>query len=196
MSKSTIFICYGFCEGPHIGELFVRVLTNAGFQMVRDPHKADILVAHSGGCLIAPKSTRLRLSVYIGTPYRPVKSLPGMLYAKNKQEYAKSRQDGTTRQWWRKFHWNCFYFWNMRRNLAMQLALSRELEAPTGQLLCIRNQNDQCCATTIWQAPTLQRTSFISLTGEHDDLWMHPESYAAIIKAYYGASVLAPTKAK
>jgi hypothetical protein len=193
--KPTIFVCYGFCEGPWIGRHFLRTLRAAGFQTVRNPKQADIFIGHSGGCLRIPSGAKARLAVLIGIPYWPGRPLVATLYEKNRHEHEVSRDNGTALQWWIKFWWNSFYFWNMRQNLAMQRAMSKGMQPPpVARTLCIRNRGDDCCIETIWQLPALKDSSFVSIPGEHDHLWMHPEAYAAIIKAYYGASILAATE--
>jgi hypothetical protein len=192
----TVFVCYGFCEGPQIGRSFTEALSSAGFRIAHNPRQADIFVGHSGGCFLVPTSGTTHLSVLIGVSYRPGTSIITTLYQKNTREYTSSRHQGTTASWWRKFRWNSVYFWNLRRNIAMQLALTRGLTMPPSQTLCIRNRDDDCCTPDLWQLPALSDASFVSVPGQHDDLWMHPEGYAAIIKAYYGASILASTKSK
>jgi hypothetical protein len=196
-SKPTIFVCYGFCEGPRIGRHFIHALQNAGFRTVQSAQQADIFIGHSGGCLRLPRKSNARLAVLIGLPYWPDRSLIRTLYKKNRHEHTVSRESGTELQWWVKFWWNSFYFWNMRQNLPMKRAMSRGIQTPAvPTTLCIRNRGDDCCIETIWQLPALTNSAFVSIPGEHDDLWMHPELYAAIIKAYYGASILAPTETK
>jgi hypothetical protein len=196
-AKTTVYVCYGFCEGPRIGRHLITALEAAGFQVVKDPNKAVIFIGHSGGCLRVPRSASLRLAVLIGIPYWPGRTLIGMLWQKNRHEYVLSRENGSGKQWWRKLYWNGFYFWNMSQNVAMWRALTQGLQKPSaGKTLCIRNRNDDCCTPSIWQHTVLNEAAFVSLRGEHDDLWMHPEAYAAMIKTYYGANVLAPSEAK
>jgi hypothetical protein len=144
-----------------------------------------------------PAAKQTQLAVLIGIPYYPGKSLLSVLYQKNRADYIASRHSKTTKLWWRKLFWNSLYFWNMRQNRRMQKTLSQGLQTPqTLQTLCIRNRDDMCCREDIWKVPTLSKAAFVSISGVHDDLWVHPEPYAAIIKAYYGANVLAQTKAQ
>jgi hypothetical protein len=195
-SRPTVFICHGFCEGPQISRRFKRSLESSGFRVIRDPKQANIFIGHSGGCLRIPDGSTTSLAVLIGIPYWPGRSLVGVLYEKNRHEHNVSRDDGTALKWWIKFWWNSFYFWNMHQNILMKRAMSRGFKVPsTPNTLCIRNRGDDCCIETIWQLPALQNSAFVSIPGEHDDLWMHPGAYAAIIKAYYGANILASTKA-
>jgi hypothetical protein len=193
-SKPTVFVCYGFCEGPHIGRYFLQALEQANFQLIDDPKQADILIGHSGGCMLVSTSGPTQLTVFIGFPYWPGRSLLYTLFKKNRHEYMVSRRNGTSKAWWAKLRWNSLYFWNMRRNLSMQRAMRRGPQVPTGQPLCIRNRGDDCCIPEIWRTSSLEKCVFVSVPGEHDHLWMHPEVYTAIIKAYYGTNVLASPK--
>ena len=193
----AIFLYHGFCEGPYISQHFVQSLISAGFQTVEDPEQADILIGHSGGCFQIPTTSHARLVVYVGYPWWPGRSLINALYRKNRREHAVSRRKGTTRQWWKKFLWNSIYFWNMSRNFSMWQAMKRGPEALRySRVLCIRNKDDDCCTSAIWKVPELKQCAFLSARGEHDHLWVHPDVYAVMIKAYYGAIILAQTETK
>lgn len=195
VTKPTVFVQYGFCEGSRIGHRFLLALEHAGFQLTEDPAQADIFIGHSAGCLLLPTSSRAQLNVFIGFPYWPNRSLVATLYKKNRREYLVSQRSGTTRTWWVKFRWNSIYFWNVRKNFSMWRAMKSGPQPPKEpDTLCIRNRDDDCCTPEIWQVPSLRQCAFLSVPGEHDHLWMHPSGYTAIIEAYYGASILASAK--
>jgi len=196
VKRPTVFVSYGFCEGPQIGRRFLRSLEQAGFQLTYSPEQADIFIGHSGGCLLTPSSSTSQVTIFIGFPYWPGKSLITTLMEKNRREYRISQRTGTARAWWAKLGWNSFYFWNMRRNVAMRRAMEHGPQTPAGPTVCLRNRDDDCCTPEIWSVSAFKKCAFISLAGEHDHLWMHPEAYTGIIKAYYGANVLASPETK
>lgn len=170
----------------------VAALQATGFRVIPEATKADIFVGHSGGCLLTPSNHTARLVVFVGIPYSPKKSVIATLIRKNIQEERLSRVNHQRKQWLIKFMWHGVYFWRMDRNIAMSLRVSQGPQTlSSAQTLCIRNKDDDFCTDLIWQLPTLKDAAFLSLPGSHDDLWVHPEAYAGIIKAYYGANVLA-----
>ncbi len=197
VSKPTFFICYGFCEGTKSGRSLVEALERAGFQIATDANQADIFVGHSGGCLLAPSACKAKLAVCIGIPYWPDKSLVRTLISKNVEQFKGSRSIEQQEQWWGKFFWHGVYFWRIDRNIAMlRKRKSGPQTLPDAKMLYIRNREDGFMTERIYMLPNLRKASFVSLPGTHDDLWMHPDAYAAIIKAYYGANILASTKAE
>lgn len=191
-SAPKIYIGYGFCEGTHIGQAFLDALQKAGFVGTDEPQAADIFVGHSGGCFLVPKETHAKLVIMVGIPFRSGYSTFNTLLKKNTREFREYHRTGLGKQWRTKLSWNIVYFWNMANNWQMLRAMRKGLQPATGRrVICIRNRDDDCCTELISQQKGLERYAFLSLPGSHDDLWIHSDTYAAIIKAYYGAEVLA-----
>ncbi len=52
-----------------MGRKLVTSLKQAGFTITKNPSAADIVFAHSGGCLLIPVDNRAQLIMQVGTPY-------------------------------------------------------------------------------------------------------------------------------
>lgn len=67
-------ILYGFAEGQRHGVRMRRALKARGYRVVRRPHAADLIIAHSGGYLMLPKLKPEQRVLIIDASYRPKRS--------------------------------------------------------------------------------------------------------------------------
>jgi hypothetical protein len=68
----TYAIVYGFISGPGLGRQLRDLLNSAGLTETPDINKADVLVAHSAGCLLIPAEARPKLVIYVGATLKSV----------------------------------------------------------------------------------------------------------------------------
>lgn len=181
-----VAIIYGWSEGPWQGQRFKAALAKTGLEIVKNPLKADIIIAHSEGCYWLPGGINPKLIALIGLPHWPGRSLITStilnLIANAKTE---SRQDLS---WWAaKLIHNVFYIFS-RPNLTWRL-LSRHNSAnipilKTGQKgLLIRASKDTYCSPNIQDLlPKLKPYVFKQIAGVHDDCWATPGPYIKLIK--------------
>lgn len=70
----TAAIVYGFAEGKRHGRRFRAALRERGYTVVRNPKKADVIFAHSGGYLMLPPLSPQQQLVLLDPSYRPDKT--------------------------------------------------------------------------------------------------------------------------
>jgi hypothetical protein len=184
-TRTSVCILYGFCEGPQIGKGLIATLQATGFDITTNASRADIIIAHSGGCFVLPEQHRARLVLLIGVPHWPGKSMARGIYQKVVSDYALHRHTQMLRQWLLKTSWHGIYFWHMVYNWRMLRAIKRPFHTDADRVVLIRNREDTSCTPDIAQLPALPQQTFLALPGQHDDCWLHPERYAAIINAVY-----------
>ena len=174
----TVCLVYGFAEGPRVSAKMRRELTERGYGLVKDPGKADVIVAHSGGCFMLPPEHKARLVLLIDPPMwtgrGPLRGLPAKVRQETKDEY-----------WYRKTALNVWYF--TRRPLKwMKMGghiRNGALNTRNARVMMIRNQEDSftnpsdaltCVSDNGW--------SICSVAGGHDDLWSNPKRYVDVLQ--------------
>lgn len=186
MTKQTASICilYGFCEGPHSGRRLTRLLQQAGYTLSSDPQTADIVLAHSGGCFVIPPTPQAKRLIMIGLPFTPGKSTARALLEKNRAEFRYFRRQHHLVAWLHKLCWHSLYFWKMPTNFRMLQAQRQGAFWQLQRVTVIRNRDDLCCTPDCTALMFGQPPALIALSGQHDDLWLHPEPYLDIINYY------------
>jgi len=188
MSQS-VCILYGLNEGPYMGHRLVAALESEGFIITKDPVAADIIIGHSGGCLLVPPQNRAQLVVQIGIPYWPGRSwLLGTL-KKVRREAAEYRHENRLGEWAVKWLHHILYALNLPAGIRMAKNLSFDKPWNSTQpQVVIRNRFDEYCSPAITEASFKGPRSFISLQGGHDDCWVHPEPYVSLLQLLYRAN--------
>jgi hypothetical protein len=180
--KKAACILYGFCEGPRLAGNMLKALDYAGYRITHDPYEADIVIAHSGGCFLVPHDLPARQVIMIGLTHWPGKSIVRALIEKNWDDFRFHASSRNIRAWLHKFSWNLVYFWNMPRNLQMLRDRKRGDFWQAKRVTLVRNKEDTFCTPDIKSLPFAHPPKFIELPDQHDDIWLHPERYTAIIK--------------
>jgi len=181
---------YGFAEGPWQGKRFCAELTRQGFKTTEDPTKADIVIAHSGGCFMLPEPNGHQLTVLMNPPYWPGKPLTLSAVQSlwwNAETFAK---EGAFGFWLKKVCWNTWYIFRYptKSRWIIRHAHKRELHQAINQrrTLIIRSNQDN------WLAPNASNViaehadfTYRELPGIHDDCWLHPAPYIEVLKSVY-----------
>lgn len=185
--RPTVAIIYGFCEGKRLAGKLKKAIVAGGYALAPNARDADIVIAHSGGCFLVPDDTRASLVVLIGLTFWPGKTLGSRARQKLRMEYDLFRGEGQLGAWLIKTLWNGFYFWNIRRDLVMQRRLrTYDMHGLQGRTVVhIRNEDDAFCSPQITTAPFLSDAHFVTVSGQHDDWWIHPERYIDVISQYW-----------
>ncbi|HSW99696.1 MAG TPA: hypothetical protein VLH38_01535 [Patescibacteria group bacterium] len=160
----------------------LHALKHAGYTIINDPYKADVVIAHSGGCFLVPKDLPAKQIIMIGLTYWPHKSILRALFEKNWNDFHFHRRSRNARHWLRKFIWNTIYFWNWPHNIRMLRARKRGEFWHLKRLTLIRNEEDSFCTPDIANIPFTHKPDFIELPDQHDDCWLHPKHYIAVIQ--------------
>jgi hypothetical protein len=183
----SVHIIPGFAEGPWHSKQFRAELTKAGYQLTEDEHQADIIVSHSAGCYFLPAPDKEQTIILIGPPYWPGKSLTGRMARKVWYDYKARKTEHKLGYFLTKTFWNVFYFCgdirlglliasNTRKNNFYR-ALKKQ------NVMIIRNDDDAWCQPDI--VGRLKSDHLVCLPGEHDDCWIRPEPYVAILKSIH-----------
>ena len=177
-----VCIIYGFCEGQHMAGKLLYALRDAGHEIVRDPYRADVVIAHSGGCFLVPPDVPARQVIMIGLTYWPGKSILRALVQKNANDFRAHRGDRNLPAWAHKFAWNMVYFWNMPHNFRMLRSRARGDFWRAPHLTVVRNQEDTFCTPDLANLPFAHPPRLVELPDQHDDCWLHPDRYVSVIQ--------------
>lgn len=182
--RTTIAILYGINEGPAMGRRLRHELERAGFAISKDPTAADIIFAHSGGCLLVPAKNRAQYIVQVGIPYWPHRPWLLATVRKVSRELAVYQREHRLAAWFRKALWHAFYAFNLLAaiRMARNLSLTGPWNGPQPQIV-VRNRHDVYCSPAIVDTPFRGPRTFLSLPGEHDDCWEHPERYVHLLQS-------------
>ena len=180
----TVCVLYGLNEGQAMGRKFADACVHAGFNLVRDPAAADIIFAHSGGCLLVPADNQARLIVMAGLPYWPGRPWLVCLATKVRREFRLYRRQHRLRQWARKWTYHLHYALNLKAGLRMAANLGPDKPWNSAQQqVILRNRHDAICSPHILDLPSGGPRTFISLPGEHDDCWDNPGPYINLLQS-------------
>jgi hypothetical protein len=182
-TEPSFAISYGLGGGTLHARQFNRRLRQAGYHKARQLQEADIIIAHSGGCWLIPKTAQPRLVVYIGMTL--AQERPSQTFLANKALMAKHSRRARRLKTMAK---NTYYILRQpRRNMNMvrQAKTAKPVVFPDCPTVFIANRHDPWPKDRQIQN-YLDRYdwAFINLPGAHDDIWEHPERYIAIIDHY------------
>jgi len=182
---SSVAILDGFAEGKWHSKKLRSALITAGYALESDVSKADIIIAHSGGCFYVPEATQGQKVILVGPPYWPGKSpLKSMLekvyfdmkYRTSERNYVYFIQ---------KTFWNIVYLLaDIPRAVSISKAVRlKKLVKQFNKSSCtvVRNQDDAWCTPHIQTELNNESATFHELPGEHDDCWIHPDKYIEIL---------------
>lgn len=68
-TTKTVAFLYGVTEGPQHSRRFRRELERAGYTITHDPAEAEIVIAHSGGCMLVPLEKPTQTTLFINPTY-------------------------------------------------------------------------------------------------------------------------------
>ncbi len=186
-----IGILTGFSEGKYHTKKFVQTLRAAGFEHTNDLQAADIIVAHSGGFVFLPKDVRAKRIFVVNPPCEYPTPASRVTLQKIREDYDVHRAIGKRRAFFWKNSWNMWYLVSQlpRQRKIVQVVVRDRMQLPkiTAPSVHIIVTKRDPWAGSITPATSKggNHYSYLSLAGSHDDIWMHPEHYVAIIKAYH-----------
>jgi hypothetical protein len=184
--KPKVYTLYGFAEGRAIGKVLRRELRQAEYINTRFKSRADVLIAHSGGCLLIPKKNKAKLIVLVDPPFWPGKNVVKSILQKIKRDYSHHREVKNVKRLSAKTGHNGRYLLTTAPRTARMRKAHRQQRFPEpmkGQkIILIRNLHDPFCSPTIAQElPQAQHYEFQEFAGEHDDIWHYPKKYIELI---------------
>jgi hypothetical protein len=184
----TIAIIHGFCEGPWHEQRLRPALEAAGFVITADPHNADIILAHSGGCFLVPPPRAGQRVIFIGIPYWPGRSLAYGLMQKMWRDLLLHYTEKELRFWAVKTLQNGRYLWQAKTHLNMLRGRRRRTVWQHGaNAIVIRHTEDTVCTPELASLPFTNAPRSVELPGHHDDCWRIPAAIVDVVQSNHGA---------
>jgi hypothetical protein len=122
--------------------------------------------------------------VQIGVPYWPHRPWVISTALKVWREAKTYHREHRMYEWGQKWLYHMRYAFNLRSGLAM--ARNRSFTKPWNSAqpqIIIRNHYDEYCRADIDRVKFNGPRTFVSLPGEHDDCWEHPERYVSLLQS-------------
>jgi hypothetical protein len=177
----SVAIIYGFAEGDWQGRLMRPALKKVGFKLEKTPKLADIIIAHSGGCLTLPNTNKRQKVILIDPPYWPGKPILKSLFSQLLSDPTRRKQNGQLGYWLQKLLWNTYYIFRYPiRNIRMYFPAHNDQLfkiLPSQEIVIIRNKNDPWCTPEAKKIAIKNNIEYYELPGTHEDCWLHPEKY-------------------
>jgi hypothetical protein len=188
MSQKVALI-YGTAEGKWHGKRFVRALQNAGYEVTNDTQRADIVIAHSGGCLLIPETHSYQAVLLINPTDWPGNS-PWRQGARKLAGDARYYLFRKPLYYAQKNLWALFYVltkWPHNKSLlagAKVFDLPNTTPIPNAPTILVRNDDDPWCMAELTPSQKrYKRLKVIHLPGDHDDCWLHPDRYVNLLQS-------------
>lgn len=180
--QRTYAICYGLAGGSLHSRKFRRFMRQAGFVLIEDALKADIIVAHSAGCWLIEKGGRPKLVVYVGMPLTMARRQATWFQA-NLTDFRRAPiRSAKVRVV------NGYYSLSQpHRNIDIlrHPKIGQPVIVPKAQAVFIANHYDPWPKTPkIGNFVRDHDWIYINMPGAHDDIWEHPARYVEIISHY------------
>lgn len=147
------------------------------------PETADIIIAHSGGCWLIPKTAKPHLVVYIGMCL-PQPDLRQAFLQANGSSLRRSKFTSNVKT---KLTSSYHSLMRPKRNLDMirMAKRAKPVVFPKVDAIFVANRYDPWPnSDALGNYIARYGWSFIGMEGAHDDIWEHPERYVAIINHY------------
>jgi hypothetical protein len=182
----TVAFVYGWSEGAWQSKKFRKLLKTEGYQTIKDPVQANIVVAHSAGCYLVPKNLTATKIILIGLPFWPGRSLTSSAFLNTVDGLRGHRAGGNFNWWLNKLLHNLWYVLTRPQSsyfIFTRLSAGNLPQSDRNrQVLLIRNQKDTFCHQSILQLlPETKSYRFIEQPGDHEDCWLNPQPYVKLL---------------
>lgn len=177
-------VIHGFAEGPYISRSFRRAVAAGGFSFTTNPHQADLLLAHSGGCFLVPQGIKSAYLILINPPYWPGRHpLRGVGH-----KVIHERKDMF---WLQKTILNCLYaVAHPAQWVRMEQAIRRQQwpqPEPQQTVIVIRSADDSFSQSEqLREYISARGWVYQELPGDHDELWRNPQPYVELLQTLSG----------
>lgn len=181
----------GIFSGSQTTKPVINALRKAGCEPTDNFAQADIVVAHSAGCLWAHQISDRQRLILIDPLYWPGRTISQRIRSRLKSNAAFRSYDIPYRAWLSKQLWGMYYaFFDIRRTayiLRQSPKFSLDALLAHRSVILVRNQYDD------WLTPDLgslldrhKDTRLVELPGEHDDLVYNPTPYIDLVQSIAG----------
>lgn len=188
MSRS-VCIVPGIFSGAHTTAKMTRLLKNAGYT-IAPARDADVLIAHSAGCLWVQNIKPNQMLVLVNPPYWPGRSITQRSRARWYSNLQFHSRGIPFRRWIIRNMWGVYYTLHSPLRTAYiirNMGLYDLTHVVAGRrVVLVRNALDDWLTpdcTELTQAnPGL---TFVTLPGDHDDFNYHPETYVRLLQSLH-----------
>jgi len=178
----TVCILYGLAEGAQIGKRLQTELQAKGYDVTQDAAKADVIITHSGGCLLLPKVIKAKHILQIGTYFWPGKPWVVAMSGKVVRDLRIHHTEGELRFWAQKTFWNLVYSWKIAVHCRMLFGLLSGAQWRHGSAtIVVRPRFDTFCTPNPKLFQFRQAPAFVSMPGGHDECWRNPAPYIELL---------------
>lgn len=179
-SAKSYYILYGLAEGKFHSRKLENKLRELGWAGASTPEKADVVIGHSGGCLLTSSSNSVLINP-TGWPGRPFSA---KFLDKLVKDAKARKQEGNISEFNLKLLYNLWYLvkqlpYNLKMLGPYWLANKSSFVSGVNCTI-IRNENDSWCTPAL--ASRYPNGHIYTLPGEHDDCWSNPGPYLEIIQ--------------
>jgi len=190
--KQRVAILPGIVSGNRTTRRLRKLLRQAGYEIVADPIKADVVLAHSAGCLWLPKTTsrHRQTFVLVNPTYWPGRTVRERIRARSHSNARFYTYGVPLRRWLVRQVWGVYYAVRNPRRTRFTLQriavynLEQTIHSHAARIVLVRNHHDD------WLTPdpiALLRANpnivLVHLPGEHDDFNYHPERYVQLLQS-------------
>ncbi|HSX43633.1 MAG TPA: hypothetical protein VLF59_06145, partial [Candidatus Saccharimonadales bacterium] len=152
--RAKVAILYGVVGGPHSQVRLLRGLRAAGYTVVSGPAKADIIIAHSAGCLWLPESETDQTLLLVGPPYWPGKTIRQSAKERSRNNFRFREYGYPFRRWFIRNLWGIYYLiFEARRTryiIRHMAEFNLEQVVQAHDVTIVRNNDDE------WLTPDLE----------------------------------------
>ena len=195
----TVYIEYGFGEGPRMAGRFLRALEAAGHTVTTSASEATVIIIHSAGVFTTPQDAQPEYMVLIDPTYWPSRSFGWSEIHKFWRDLRTCIQRRALLYWLHKTAWNIAYIirdFAIGRAQCMWHGIHNHKFTdwlPVAPVIVVRNNDDAWCTSDdieITRKSTLPILAFHELPGEHDDCWFNPEPYVRLLQSNHNTKEL------
>jgi hypothetical protein len=184
----TVALQYGIASGERQGKRFRRALKQAGYKVIKDAAKADIIVAHSAGCFWLPEAPTHQKLMLIDPPYWPGKTVGERGKQRLKTNLHPRKQNYHIPYWLARNLWGLFYvIRDIKRTRAIvRLAGIYDLATvvQNHRALLIHNDDDDWLTANLEELDQTNPNLIVRhLPGDHDNCWYNPQPYIDLLQS-------------
>ncbi|HUB93249.1 MAG TPA: hypothetical protein VMB52_01990 [Verrucomicrobiae bacterium] len=186
----SIAILPGIVSGKQTTRQIQTLLRQAGYRVVKDPAEADIVLAHSAGCLWLPMvASQDQILVLVNPPYWPGRTVRERIRDRSRSNAQFYTYDIPLLAWITRQCRGVYYAVRnpLRTRYILQNIASYDLrETVRGKrrIIVVRNRHDDWLTPDLAELPQLNpNLMLVHIPGEHDDFNYHPQRYVRLLAA-------------
>ncbi len=185
----TVVIQYGIAAGQRQGVRLRKCLRQAGYEVIRDPAKADIILAHSAGCFELPLAPTTQKLLLINPSYWPGRT-PWQRGRKRIRSNLRYRKYNYPLAYWlQRNAWGWFYLLRdlKRSRWIFKHVYEYDLEQAirNHRAILVRNDDDDWLTDDLdYLDEANPGLTIVRIPGDHDDLLFNPAPYVALLRRF------------